>query len=181
MGSIRLQWLQMCTFVFSLSLFLLIFISLFSCLSLSLFMSVSLSFFSVCLSLLNAHCCVLLCVVVCVVVWLCVLLWWWLWMWLCVCVSSCLALKNAPVCTFKKLPCVRSERPRHSGHGRFEGTHGSVSPSLLVSLSSHTSLSSRVSLSLSSLMCLSPLTSLSFSLSFHLTFFLFSLSITLFQ
>ena len=37
---------------------------------------------------------------------LCVLLWSWLcvWLWLCVRVSFLLALKNAPVCTFKTLP-----------------------------------------------------------------------------
>ena len=31
----------------------------------------------------------------------------------------CLALKNAPVCTFKTLPCVRSRRPCHIHSGAF--------------------------------------------------------------
>ena len=122
-------------------------------------MSVSLSLFA----LYVVCCCVLLCVV-CVVVGLCVLLWWWLWMWLCVCVSSCLALKNALVCTFKTLPYVLSKRPRHSGHGRFEGTHGSV---FIV----HTA-------SLPLFSSLSLFSHLFFSVSFHLSFFS-SLSITL--
>ena len=37
---------------------------------------------------------------------------------LCVVCFSCLALKDAPACTFNKtLPCVLSKRPRHTGHG----------------------------------------------------------------
>ena len=99
-----------------------------------------------------------------------------------VCVSSCLALKNAPVCTFKTLLCVLSKRPCHMGRGRFECTHEKFlnvhtgasrrlslprPPSLLVSLSSCVSLFSHVSLS--SHTSLSLLISLSF----------FSLSITL--
>ena len=81
-----------------------------------------------------------------------------------VCVSSCLALKNASVCTFKTLPCVLTKCPCHSGHGRFERTHGSVfkviAPSLSIYSSMLVSLSSRVSLSSSHM-------SLFFSVSFH--------------
>ena len=80
----------------SLSLFIWLSLSLFTCLSLSLYTSVSLHISP--------------CGCVCG----------------CVYVLSCLALKNAPVCTFKTLPCVRSRRPCHMGHGRLEGTYGSV-------------------------------------------------------
>ena len=72
-----------------------------------------------------------------------------------VCASSCPSLKNAPLCTFKSLPCVRSERPCPTGHGRFERSHGSLSllfssrVSLLIRLSFSLSLSLIVSLSLS--------------------------------
>ena len=135
--------------------------------SLSLFMSVSRSLFihlalfsRVSLWLCVACCCVWLCVVVCC----CVLV-------LCVCVSSCLALKNASVCTFKTLPCKLSKRPCLTRHGRFEGTRGSV-------LNVHTEafcMYSQESLSPSSRLSLSSHVSLFFSVSFHHSLFLFSL------
>ena len=135
-----MQLLQMCS---SLSLFTSS--SQFTCLSvslslhlaLSLHMSVSISLLT--LSLFSMHC---------------VLLWWWLWMWLwmLLCVSSCLALKNASVCTSKTLPCVLSKRPCNVGHGRFEGSHGSVSKVVAPSLPF--SLPPSLLLSPSPLMCL---------------------------
>ena len=69
-------------------------------------------------------------------------------------VSFLPALKNAPLCTFKSLPCVPSKRPCYIKHRRFESTHGNVlnvhtGVSLAVSLS-RPSLSSHASLSLSS-------------------------------
>ena len=138
------------------------------CLCLSLFIWLS--------SHVSLGLCVWLCVLLCVVlggVGLCVLSW---------CVRFFLS------CTEKTLPCVRSKRPCHTGHVRFECTNGSVLnvhtgaslPSLLASLSSRVSLFLLFS-------CLSHLIRLSFSLSLsllvslcllsaHLSFFLFSLN-----
>ena len=162
------------SFPLSIFIFLLIFISLLTCLS--LFPCLSLSLFT-CLPLslfihlaLSSHVSLLLCVCGCVLCWAvcCVLVCCYVLGCACccgACVSSCLPLKNAPVCTFKTLPCVLSKRPCHIGHGRFESTHGSV-------LNVHTGepLSSFL-LSLSSRLCLSLLfswlsshTSLSLSL-----------------
>ena len=66
---------------------------------------------------------------------------------LCVCVPSCLALKNASVCTFKTLPCVPSKRPCQQPHNTPTTTGRHVKRKKeRVSLTSHTSLSSHTSL-----------------------------------
>ena len=174
--------MHLCLFLFlsffsSSSLSFHVCLSLFSCLYLSFHVCLSL-FSCLSLSLLNELMLCVVCVVcvVCIVCWavrvvvgLCVLLWWWLWMWLCVCVFFLSGTeKRSRVCV-QTLPCVLSKRLRHNGHGRFERTHGRISPSLIVSLYSRVSLSLPFS-------CLSPLSrSLcsSFSVSCRLSLSLF--------
>ena len=152
---------------------------------LSLFMSVSLSHLN---ALYVVCCCVscVSCVFVCWAVRVVVVVA----VHVAVCVCACFFLsgtekcsrvyvQNAPVCTFKTLPCVRSKRCRvyfqnarvTLGHRLFERTHGIVLNLLTKSLSC----SSRVSLSLL-FSCLCPLIRLSFSLSLCLLVFFCLLS-----
>ena len=50
----------------------------------------------------------------------------------CVCCVVCVVCVvwrgtlKTPACRFKTLPCVPAERPCHTRHGRFAGTHGDV-------------------------------------------------------